>query len=124
MTNALAYFPNLSAPRCSLSSICPVSLLLRVAVEQGGVSKGFLKAVGKAQRIGKYVQKITESKQPVSPYALRIGGRTWYLSQDLDRQFVDYLGTWSSPEAAARYYRASPSAVLQKLQRFYHDVQT
>ena len=85
--------------------------------------KGFLKAVGKSQRIGAYVQRVTDSKQPVAPYALRIGGRTWYLSQDLDRQFVDYLGTWSSPEAAVRYYRASSSAVLKKLQRFFHGVQ-
>ena len=30
----------------------------------------------------------------------------------MDRQFVDYLGTWKSPEASARYYRERPVAVL------------
>ena len=54
-----------------------------------------------------------------SPHTLRIGGRTWYISQGMDRQFVDYLGTWVSPEASARYYRENPVAVIRKVREFY-----
>ena len=31
----------------------------------------------------------------------------------------DYLGTWKSPEASARWYRERAGALLQKLTRFY-----
>ena len=122
MKNALAYFPNLTALRGQLAPMCPVQLLISVANEQG-VKSGFCKAAGKAQSIGGYIQRLTECKRSVSPYALRIGGRTWYLSQGLDRQFVDYLGTWASPDASARYYRASPWAVFKKLLSFYKTVE-
>ena len=37
----------------------------------------------------------------------------------MDRQFVDYLGTWKSPEASARYYRERLAAVLKRLIKFY-----
>ena len=40
----------------------------------------------------------------------------------LDKQFVDYLGTWASLEASARYYRANPAAVIRRLQKFYDNV--
>ena len=56
-------------------------------------------------------------EQDIAPYALRIGGRTWFLANGLDRQFVDFLGTWKSPDASARYYRAAPKAVLVSLRR-------
>ena len=34
-------------------------------------------------------------------------------------KFVDYLGTWKSPEASARYYRERPAAVLKKVAKFH-----
>ena len=53
---------------------------------------------------------------------VRIGGRTWYISQGMDRQFVDYLGTWASPEASARYYRENPVTVISKVRGFYANL--
>ena len=118
MTRALAYFPNLSSATCTLSAMCPYRLLLEVA-RKDWIRTGFLKTVGRGQLLRKYIQLLTSSEDPVSAYSLRIGGRTWYLSQDMDSEFVDYLGTWKIPKASARYYRASPAAVLKKLLRFY-----
>ena len=79
----------------------------------------FLAKEGKGAALKEYIQKLASSKNPVSPYALRIGGRTWNITHGMDRQFVDYLGTWKSPEASARYYRERPAAVLKKLTKFY-----
>ena len=81
--------------------------------------KGFLHGLNKKKKLTCYLQGITGLQQYIAPYALRIGGRTWLLANGMDRQFVDFLGTWSSPEASARYYRAAPQVVLRSLQRFY-----
>ena len=51
----------------------------------------------------------------ISPYALRIGGRTWYLTQGLERQLVDFLGTWVSPEASARYLAQKPRSGTENI---------
>ena len=118
MTRALAYFPNLSNTSCTLSDMCPYRFLLEAA-RRNWIRTGFLKTQGRGQPIRKYIQLLTSSKDPVSAYSLRIGGRTWYLSQDMESEFVDYLGTWKIPKASARYYRASPAAVLKKLRKFY-----
>ena len=98
--------------------MCPVNALLDLwkTLE---IKKGFLASLGRGASLEKYLRRITGNPTPVAPYALRIGGRTWYLSHGLDRQFVDYLGTWSSPEASARYFRARPAVVLAMLRRFY-----
>ena len=87
--------------------------------DRGWVVPGFLKVVGRGGVLKQYLQRLISAKTPVSPYALRIGGRTWSITHGMDRQFVDYLGTWKSPEASARYYRERPAAVLKKLTKFY-----
>ena len=89
---------------------------------RGWVEPGFLKSVGRGRALKEYLQQLVSCKAPVSPYALRIGGRTWNITHGMDRQFVDYLGTWKSPEASARYYRERPAAVLKKLIKFYATI--
>ena len=121
MDNALAYFPNLHSFTRGFQSMCPVTMLLEAA-SKNWVRKGFLKTLGRGAPIGQYIQTITASKNPISPYALRIGGRTWYISHGMDRIFTDYLGTWKAPEACARYYRESPVTVVRILLKFYRDV--
>ena len=123
MNEARAYFPTLSAVETQMefSLICPVSALTDIS-RRGLMSRGFLKALNKQKRLTHYLQYISRVEKYIAPYALRIGGRTWLLTQGLDRQFVDFLGTWTSPEASARYYRAAPRSVLNSLQRFYCDV--
>ena len=37
----------------------------------------------------------------------------------MDRQLVDFLGTWKSPEASARYFRGDPRAVILMVRIFY-----
>ena len=32
---------------------------------------------------------------------------------------VDFLGTWKSPEASARYFRAAPQEILKLLKQFF-----
>ena len=75
MKNALAYFPNLHSFTKGFHSMCPVTLLLEAA-RKNWVRKGFLKKLGRGAPIGQYIKTVTTSKGPVSPYALRIGGRT------------------------------------------------
>ena len=101
--------------------MCPVAALLNVFIK-GWLTSGFLKLYGKGDSLKNYLKTLTTNSTPVSPYALRIGGRTWYITQGMDRQFVDYLGTWKSPEASAKYYRERPAAVLKKLIKFYATI--
>ena len=118
MPVAKAYFPNISNPWSYYSEMCPVKALEELALK-GHLDDDHLKHMGMRQKMMKFLQVVTGSRKPVSLYALRIGGRTWNISQGLDRQFVDYLGTWKSPEASARYYREEPAAVLLKIRKFY-----
>ena len=123
MREAKAYFPTLSECEnmSEFSLICPV-LALTDIVQRGLLKNGFIQGLNKEKRLTNYLQWITGLGHYIAPYALRIGGRTWLLANGMDRQFVDFLGTWSSPEASARYYRAAPHLVLLSLQRFYFSV--
>ena len=120
MVDARAHFPLLSTKEMpmNLSTICPVRALVDMS-QRGLIKKGFLKRLNKEQRLTKYLQRITGLEKQIAPYALRIGGRTWFLSHGMDSQIVDFLGTWKSPEASARYFRAAPRAVLRLLIRFF-----
>ena len=118
MLHARAYYPNLHSFSSSHYHLCPLRMLIDTG-KKSWVIAGFLKTVGKGAALKEYLQELISCKSPVSPYALRIGGRTWNITHGMDRQFVDYLGTWKSPEAAARYYRERPAAVLKKLTSFY-----
>ena len=117
--NATAYFPNISDPTTHYNSMCPVDALRGLVVKGFFTKSKFRKAFGKSAVLKSYVKSLTNDDLVLSPHALRIGGRTWYITQGMDRQFVDFLGTWVSPEASARYYRESPAAVLRMLQNFY-----
>ena len=99
--------------------MCPMKALLQLA-SQGMVKQGFLKNVNKGTRFSTYLKNVTNIRENIAPYALRIGGRTWLLTRGMDRQLVDFLGNWKSPEASARYFRANPAAALKLLQRFYN----
>ena len=120
MPRAHAYFPTLLniTNHVGFSRMCPV-LALNEAVYHGLTKNLFLKSLNKKMRFTNYLKHISGLDKQISPYALRIGGRTWLLNQGLDRQFVDFLGTWKSPEASARYYRAAPQEVLHLLRQFY-----
>ena len=80
------------------------------------------KSATASKQIQEFLKGICGTHVNIAPYALRIGGRTWLLTQGMDRQLVDFLGTWKSPEASARYYRENPDEVLRLLQRFYARV--
>ena len=123
MPVARAYFPNLSDSCSALRMICPLSMLLSAANKKW-VTAGFLKRAGRGESLGKYLKLLTSSDESVSPYSLRIGGRTWYISHGMDRQFCDYLGTWKSPEASARYFQASLVTALRKLLKFYKKMKS
>ena len=118
MIHARAYYPNLGSSSPAYVTLCPL-LVLKEVGKMGWVEAGFLKTIGKGAALQEYLQRLISCKSPVSPYALRIGGRTWNITHGMDRQFADYLGTWKSPEASARYYRERPAAVLKKLTKFY-----
>ena len=116
--SATAYFPNLSDCASRFRVMCPVTEVAKI-VRTGYFKRRFLLKVGRGNTLSAYLKEIVNDDLKVSPHALRIGGRTWYLSKNLEKQFVDYLGTWACSEASARYYRASPGAVLRKLHDFY-----
>ena len=119
LLDAVAYFPNLSDTDTFYRDICPVLALREVVVKGYFRRTKFLSALGRGAKLNAYLKQLTDDNGRISPYALRIGGRTWYISRGLDKQFADFLGTWSSPEASARYYRETPIAVLKILQKFY-----
>ena len=120
MRNARAYFPSLSSrsSNTNIVAICPVRALIAI-VNRGLVKGYFLRPVTKGKHLPKYLQQLAGSESPVAAYTLRIGGRTWKLTNGMDRQMVDYLGTWKSPEASARYFRGNPHSVLQLVRTFY-----
>ena len=120
--NARAYFPNLSVPTTDYHRMCPVDAL-RVLVSKGLWKERLLRrALKPGPELKDYMKSMPDDDLQISPHALRIGGRTWYITQGLDRQFVDFLGTWVSPEASARYYRESPAAVIRLLQKFFKSL--
>ena len=105
MKEAMAYFPNLccrSNGTSPFKPMCPVRKLYEIS-EAGLVKGKFLKDVKKGKKFSSYLSYISGVDTTIAPYALRIGGRTWLISKGMDRQFVDFLGTWKSPEASARY---------------------
>ena len=94
MRDARAYFPSLFSPSGNtlLSAMCPVKALIGIA-NQRLVSGYFLKKSTTSAKLSSYLKLIAGSDTTVAPYALRIGGRTWKISQGMDRQMVDFLGT-------------------------------
>ena len=80
MPHARAFLPNLSYPRCHYSAMCPVAALRTFAVKDE-IKPGFLKKAGTGKKLKEYLQSIMNNEASISPYALRIGGRTWYISQ-------------------------------------------
>ena len=86
---------------------------------KGVAKEGVPQSNQREKKLTEYLQFISGLDHYIAPYALGLGGRTWLLSEGTDRQYVDFLGAWKTPEASARYYRAAPQAVLVSLQRFY-----
>ena len=121
MAFARAYYPSLCSreKRSRFSAMCPVKALTQVA-SHDMVKPSFMKKINSGKKFAQYFQYISSSPaDSFVPYALRIGGRTWLLSKGMDKQLCDFLGTWKSSEASARYYRADPGAVIKLLRRFY-----
>ena len=75
MADAKAYYPQLSSPPGPYSSMCPVNALMALVKKQA-IKKGFLATLGRGSTLEKYLQRITNNATPISPCALRIGGRT------------------------------------------------
>ena len=101
--------------------MCSVEALINLFRKGCLAKRKFKEGFKVGAELSAYLKTLTCGLK-VSPYALRIGGRTWYISQGMDRQFVDYLGTWASPEASARYYRENPVAVIRKVRDFYANL--
>ena len=120
MIGARAHFPSLCMKRkfTVFSRMCPVSALVDLS-NRGMIKQNFLHGLNKKRRLTQYLQHVSGIEQCIAPYALRIWGRTWLLTSGMDRQFVDFLGTWKSPEASARYFRAAPAEVLRSKRDFY-----
>ena len=120
MPRARAHFPNLSrySGYNAISKNCPILSLVAIA-NCRLMKNNFLKPINKKKRLTKYLQRLTSLQKYISPYAMRIGGRTWYLANGMERQLVDFLGTWKCPEASFRYYRAAPQLVLRSLTQFF-----
>ena len=103
MAFARAYYPSLCSlkTRSRFSAICPVKALIQIA-SHPMIKKSFMKKINSGKKFARYFQYIsTTSAESFVPYALRIGGRTWLLSNGMDKQLCDFLGTWKSPEASA-----------------------
>ena len=120
MRNARAYLPSLCSlgNNTKLAAMCPVRALIKITTK--GLVKGFfLRKAAQRKNIPSYLKQLVGSTELIAPYALRIGGRTWKITMGMDRQMVDYLGRWKSPEASARYFRGNPRQVLILVRSFY-----
>ena len=93
-------------------AMCPITALKDLMRKQR-FKKGFLKKCRRENSLSLYLKLLAGDDTTVYPHALRIRDRTWYLSNNLDKQFVNFRGAWACPEASARYYRASPTAVFR-----------
>ena len=102
-------YPSLcsKARMTQFATMCPVRALIEITVK-ALLKKSFLSSINGGKKFTEYLQELNGVSSSIAPYALRIGGRTWLISNGLDRQLVDYLGTWKSHEASARYYRCAP----------------
>ena len=89
--------------------MCPVNALLDLR-KNLEIKKGFLASLGRGASLEKYLRSITGNPTPVAPYALRIGGRTWYLSHGLDRQFVDILEPGPLPKLPRDTFEQDPQS--------------
>ena len=120
MANAQSYLPSLCSRTHNtlLTVMCPVKALINIT-SRGLVAGHFLKKSTTRVKLSTYLKTIAGSNTTVAPYALRIGGRTWKISHGMDRQMVDFLGTWKSPDASARYFRGNPRVVLLMVRKFY-----
>ena len=120
MWNALAYLPSLSSVQENypIVAMCPIRALINITA-RGLVTGPFLKKVTGRKLLSAHLKLVAGSSSAVAPYALRIGGRTWKISNGMDRQLVDFLGTWKCPDASARYCRANPRAILLMVRKFY-----
>ena len=118
--NARAYLPSLSSVRLNsaIASMCPMRALINITAK-GLVTGQFLQKITRRKLLIDHLKMVTGSSSSVAPYALRIGGRTWKLSNGMDRQLVDFLGTWKCPDASSRYFRGNPSAILLMVREFY-----
>ena len=123
MKRARAHFPCLGdfSGQSRFAAMCPMRALLDVS-QRGLLKDNLFKQLNKKKRLTLYLQMISGIDKYIAPYALRIGGRTWLLSKGMDRQLVDFLGTWKIPEASARYYRATPHMVLRTMKDFYSSL--
>ena len=122
MINARSYLPSLSTreSQTPLVKMCPVRGLIKLTA-MGLVKRNFLKKVHMKNKLPKYLQELCDRNSPVATYALRIGGRTWKLTEGMDRQLVDFLGIWKSPEASPRYFRGNPRVILLMVRQFYFE---
>ena len=120
MRNARAYLPSICSRvnNSAIVAICLMRTLIEIT-DRGLVAGYFLRKLTKKKTLAAFLQLITGASSTVAPYALRIGGRTWKLSNGMDRQLVDFLGTWKSPDASARYFRGNPRAIILMLRDFY-----
>jgi len=120
MWNARAYLPSLSSVQENypIVAMCPIRARINITA-RGLVIGTFLKKVTGRKLLSAHLKLVTGASSTVAPYALRIGGRTWKISNGMDRQLVDFLGTWKCPDASARYCRANPRAILLMVREFY-----
>ena len=112
MLIATAQFPYLRFTHSNIQSVCPTTALLNI-IMRGYMRKNLLRSVCGSKNIQRYLKSLCNTETAITTYSMRFGGRTWLITQGMDCQFVDILGTWKSPKASARYYRENPDEVLR-----------
>ena len=82
MNEARAYFPCFAAFK-TFRTMCLGRHQLKNP-DKRCLRKGFHEKSDRSSVISKYLQALASTTEKVAPYALRICGRTWYLSKGLD----------------------------------------
>ena len=65
---------------------------------------------------------VSDYQTHFTPHCLRIGGHTFYSIQNMNEDFVNYLGRRKIARASQLYYRANAIDNISRLRIFFEKI--
>ena len=121
--NARAYYCTLQGLPANWSALCPLATFMALAetnlLHTGCIFPTHLITTAK---LTEYMHTFCRNGPHFSPHSLRIGGHTFYSLQNMNEEFVQFLGRRAIRRASELYYRANPVDNIKRLRTFFSDV--
>ena len=121
--SARAYFCRMDNLPKPWSSLCPVTLLIRLTRSKGLNKKIFPKKLTTPRLLTRFLVHVAcldiKRKSRFTPHSLRIGGHTFYSANRMAQDFIDFLASRAISRASQLYYRASPRDNVIRLLAFF-----